>query len=62
MAFSGHRTPSMLERYHIIALDDRAPRPRRAMPTAAATPPRSWRSRAEHGENAERTPRLGVRG
>lgn len=22
MAFSGHRTPSMLQRYHIIALDD----------------------------------------
>jgi len=22
MAFSGHRTPSMLRRYHIIALDD----------------------------------------
>ena len=22
MAFSGHRTPSMLKRYHIIALDD----------------------------------------
>jgi hypothetical protein len=22
MEFSGHRTPSMLKRYHIIALDD----------------------------------------
>ena len=22
MAFSGHRTPPMLKRYHIIALDD----------------------------------------
>src|SRR5262245_5573364 len=32
-AFSGHRTPSMPKRYHIIALDDLRTAPRRAMPT-----------------------------
>ena len=47
MAFSGHRTASMLKRYHIIALDDLRAAAARGNPTTEA--PRSSR-RSEHGE------------
>jgi len=58
-AFSGHRTPSMLKRYHIIALDD--------LRTAAAKGD-AYRGggaatvvalTSGTGENAERTPPVG---
>jgi len=39
MAFSGHRTASMLRRYHIIALDDLARRRSALPPTMAKRRP-----------------------
>jgi len=54
MAFSGHRTPSMLRRYHIIDLDDlrRAAAKASAHRTESVAPvmPLSGRTRRERAE------------
>ncbi len=47
MAFSGHRTPSMLKRYHIIALDDLRTAAARGSDHGAVVPMRTRRERAE---------------
>ena len=61
MAFSGHRTASMLKRYDIIDVDDLRRAAERASSyqgeRAAVVPMR----RAE-GENTDRTPTVGARG
>jgi len=56
MEFSGHRTPSMLKRYHIIALDDL----RRAAERGSAYEARErHRDGRSPNNNAQRTRRVG---
>ena len=59
MAFSGHRTDSMLKRYHIINVDDL----RRAAEAGSAYTGRAGQVvplRGEQTENPERTRRVGT--
>jgi len=53
MEFSGHRTPSMLKRYHIIALDDLRAAATKSM-AYNGEPPKitalAGGTRREHGE------------
>jgi hypothetical protein len=59
MAFSGHRTDSMLKRYHVINVDDL----RRAAERGSAYTGRAGQvvpMRGEQHENPERTRRVGT--